>query len=361
MKERLAICVGIFAIMALSNAIVPILPSYGQGVTLQSGIYSAYFLGAFTLTLPAGLLTDRYGSAVIMRYGLLVSVLSGILVSLYLEPVFTIAARFIEGIGAGLFLASSLAYINSLPDHEIMSGYFLASLNTGLICGLVAGGILAVISPVHTAGIILFTVLCLLSILLIVCMPKRSLPRQSKDLRIILVNFISGYRWLWYSSIIIIGTTGVIANLYPGFPGVTPDKAGLWIACMNLSTVITVLVVARLNLLPIPAIRTAALIMTLGAVVSFFTPIGFLIVGAAAGIVMISQIAYLAETGESQGAAMGLFSMTSYLGMGLLPLFAGFIAESTSIFFAFLFTACAAFSVALTISRCPCRNKPAQI
>ena len=40
--------------MALSNAIVPVLPSYAEGSALQGVIYSAYFLGAFVTTFLAG-------------------------------------------------------------------------------------------------------------------------------------------------------------------------------------------------------------------------------------------------------------------------------------------------------------------
>jgi hypothetical protein len=92
-----------------------------------------------------------------------------------------------------------------------------------------------------------------------------------------------------------------------------------------------------------------------GIMLSFVSPAGFLVMGALAGIVMIAQMEFLAGIHSQQGAAMGLFSTTSYFGMSVLPFLAGIVAEATTFFAAFCLTALAALSVALTIGRCNCR------
>ena len=61
MRERLPIYLGIFGVMALSNAIVPVLPAFAMGAALQGSVYAAYFLGAFLTVIPGGLLSDRAG------------------------------------------------------------------------------------------------------------------------------------------------------------------------------------------------------------------------------------------------------------------------------------------------------------
>jgi ACDE family multidrug resistance protein len=99
----------------------------------------------------------------------------------------------------------------------------------------------------------------------------------------------------------------------------------------------------------------AALFMAAGMIISFYFPAGFLVIGAMAGVVMIAQMSFLAQASDHQGAAMGMFSTTSYLGMSMLPFLAGFIAETTTFSVAFCATACAALSVSLTIGRCSCR------
>ncbi|MDD1696336.1 MAG: MFS transporter, partial [Methanoregula sp.] len=133
MRTYLSLFFGIFAVMALSNAIVPVLPSYGGTSAIQGAIYSAYFLGAFASTLPGGLLSDRYGRVPVIRIGLAITFASGLFLSVLISPVPVIVVRIIEGIGTGLFVAAAMSYVNTLPDHEKMSGYFLALLNAGLV------------------------------------------------------------------------------------------------------------------------------------------------------------------------------------------------------------------------------------
>lgn len=347
MKERGIICLGMFAVMALSNAIVPVLPSFASGSTFQGAIYSAYFLGAFVLTLPAGLMSDRHGRVRVMQLGLVVSVVTGFLLVTSSGPLVITFVRFLEGLGAGLFVAASLAYVNSLADHERMSGYLMASLNSGLIFGLVTGGLLGAYSALPGAGLLIFTFFCLLSLLLSLGLSEQPLPQHDRPVRTIITDILTGYPHLWYSAVVLIGVTGVITSLYPGFSGVTPDTAGVWIAGMSLATIAGVLVFSRVEIPPLRTIRFAAGLMAAGIICSFFTPVGFLVVGALAGTVMIAQMAVLAEKCSHQGVAMGLFSTMSYLGMSILPFLAGIIADITGLFPAFCFTAAAALSVIL--------------
>jgi MFS family permease len=81
------------------------------------------------------------------------------------------------------------------------------------------------------------------------------------------------------------------------------------------------------------------------------------IIGIGAGVVMIAQMAFLAQVKDHQGVAMGLFSTTSYLGMSALPFIAGLIADSAGFFYAFCLTAFFAGTVFFTIGRCDCRQQ----
>lgn len=357
MKARITACLGVFAVMALSNAIVPDLPAYASNPSLQGAIYAAYFLGAFLLTIPAGLLSDKYGSMTVMRAGLIVTILSGISLILASGPYIMICARLLEGIGAGLFVASSMSFINSLPDHERMSGFFMASLNGGLIMGLVAGGILTGYLPVSSLGLILFTSVCIIPALSSISTGYHNLTPKEPKSAPVLPAIISEYRWLWYSAIVLIGITGVATSLYPGFSSAPPSIDGIWIAAMSVATIMTALIVSNLELPPIPTIRMAALIMAGGILLSYYTPTGFIVIGALAGIIMIAQMAYLADAKrQQQGIVMGIYSATSYLGMSMLSFLAGMIAESTSFFIAFSVTALACVSVSVTIGWCSCRK-----
>jgi MFS family permease len=357
MNERLSICLGVFSVMALSNTIIPVLPLYAASSTIQGAIYSAYFFGACIITFPAGLLSDRYGRVPIIRSGLVITLLSGALLFLLSSPMVVIGVRFLEGIGAGLFVAAAMAYVNSMPDHKQMSGYFMATLNLGLVLGLVAGGSLVTHFHVPGIGISLFTILTIIpAVLSVFLVDPHFVPVHTGDTCRVITTLLMDYRRIWFSAIVLIGITGVITSLYPEYSDMSPDTVGIWIAGMSIATIVAVLFISRLTINPVIVIRISAILMAGGILVSYFSPTGFLIVGALAGVVMIAQMALLAQARNHQGAAMGLFSTAGYLGMSLLPLFAGIIADVTTFFIAFCVTALVAISVFLTIGSCDCHQ-----
>jgi MFS family permease len=353
MKTHISLFFGVFLVMALSNAIVPILPSYAGSSFMQGAIYAAYFFGAFMSTLPAGILSDRFGRAMMIRSGLALTVISGILLSVFMSPVPVLGARFLEGTGAGFFLAAAMSYVNSVPDHERMSGYFFALMNAGLVIGLVVAGWLGAHFVNPAAATLLFASLTIIpagSSFFMRDMPVSQKKTDYSDL----ARFMKEYRWLWYSGVILIGITGVVTFLYPRFSGVSSDVIGVWISGMSIATIGSVLVASRLTLPPVPTIRWCAFLMAAGVGISFFSPLGFVVLGVLAGIVMIAQMAFLAVVTDHQGVAMGLFTTSSYLGMVALPVMAGLIADVTGFFSAFCATAVLALTVAFTIGRCAC-------
>ncbi len=354
MRTRLALFFGIFAVMALSNAIVPVLPDYAGQSALQGAIYGAYFLGAFVTTLTGGILSERYGRVPLIRLGLGITVASGLLLSVLTSPLPVLGARLLEGIGGGFFVASSMSYVNSMPDHERMSGWFMAFLNAGLVGGLVFSGWLAARFTDPANGILFFTGLSLIPAVASYFISELPAGTSARGYPAVLITMVRDYRWLWYSSIILIGITGVVTSLYPKFSGYAPDSVGIWISLMSIATILAVLVSSRLSLPPVPAIRWSAVIMMAAVMVTFYSPLGFVVLGLLAGIVMIVQMSFLAGIKDHQGIAMGLFSTTSYLGMTILPVIAGVIADSAGFFYAFCTIALVAITVFFTIGRCRC-------
>jgi MFS family permease len=352
MKNAFTLFSGIFFIMALSNAIVPVLPAYADSSSMQGAIYAAYFLGAFLSTLPAGTLSDRFGRIPLIRSGLVITVASGIFLSLISAPYPVLAARFIEGIGGGCFVTAAMSSINSRTDHVKMSGYYMALLNAGLVMGLVLAGWLALHSGNPTTGILLFSLLALVPACTSFFMGDAGQPAAPFNPAVFL-SFVRDYRWLWFSSVVLVGITGVVSSLYPQFSGASSESLGYWIAGMSVATIGAVLAASRAPLIPLPAIRWSAVLMAAGVLFSFFSPWGFAVLGFMAGIVMIAQMAILAGVREHQGVVMGLFSTTSYLGMTILPFLAGLIADMTGFFSAFCIAAFLAILVAVTISRSP--------
>ncbi|NYT06858.1 MAG: MFS transporter [Methanomicrobiales archaeon] len=359
MRDRISLCLGVFSVMALSNAIVPILAGFGDSTISQGAIYAAYFFGAFLLVLPAGFLADRIGEIPLIRTGLVLTLVSGLLIMALPSTLLLILFRLMEGVGAGLFVPSALSVINARPDHEAGSGSFMAMLNIGLVAGLIGGGWLVEVSGMLMSGIMLFTLAAAVPALFSFFLrpgPARDLPPESaSDTLHRLVRVTREYFWLWLSTVVILGTTGALTVLYPEFSDLPPGILGFTIAAMSLATAIAVVIVSRLHLPPIPAIRVAAVGMAVAVMLVFISPVSFIVVGAIAGVVMIAQLAFLATAEARQGVVMGLFNAASYGGMSLMPFLAGFIAEISSFFIAFLVVACSSVVVAATIGRCRCR------
>ena len=166
------------------------------------------------------------------------------------------------------------------------------------------------------------------------------------------------YFWMWFSSVILIGITGAVTALYPQFSGNSPETIGLQIAAMNGATAIAVLLVSHIKFAPIPTIRIAAIFSAAAVIASYITSWAFIAIGVFAGIIMIAQLAFLAEAGTEQGTFMGLFNTSSYLGMTIIPFFITFVAELMGFLVSFLITACLCLVVAGTIGFClQCRTK----
>ncbi len=356
-KASLAIvCLGIFAVMALSNAIVPVLPAFAGQSAWQGAIYAAYFFGAVISTLPGGVLADRHGSVPVIRVGLLMTVAAGILLFFITSPLLVIILRGGEGIGAGLFVAAALSYVNSRSDHTHMSGYYMAMLNLGLVLGLIVAGLLAVRFAQPALGIGVFTLFALVALAGSAVTGNYLVFFAGSGDTALLSVFIRDNLWLWYSAVILVGITGVVSSLYPKFSHDAPDTLGLWIAGMSIATIIAVLVVTRMPLSPVPVIRWSAIFMAAGVLLTYVTPLGFIVLGALAGVVMIAQMAYLAGVSDHQGLLMGLFSTASYLGMAILPFLAGIIADTGGFLAAFVVTAILGGTVAVTTGWCRCRS-----
>lgn len=353
LRTKLSLFFGIFCVMALSNAIVPVLTSYGSASSLHGMIYAAYFLGAFVTTLPAGILSDRLGRIPPIRLGLAITVTSGLFLAVTHDPLLVLSLRFIEGIGAGLFVAATMSYVNSDPDHVRMSGWFMASMNAGLVAGLLMSGWLATFLSLPATGILLFSFLVVVPAIAAFFVREPEIPVTLYPVGTV-SRFIIQFGWLWYSAIILIGITGVVTSLYPKFSGAPSDILGIWIAGMSIATIAAVLIFSRTSLSPVPTIRCVAVLLGIAAIITYYSAAGFLLLGALAGVVMIAQMAFLATVPRYQGVLMGLFSTTSYLGMALLPVLAGFIAGTMGFFVAFICLAAAAVTVAATIGFCSC-------
>jgi predicted MFS family arabinose efflux permease len=354
MIQRLSLLLGVFAVMALSNAIVPVLPAFAEGAALQGAIFSAYFFGAFLTVLPAGLASDRIGRVPLIRVGLLLTIASGIAIIFFPSGVPMIVARGIEGIAAGLFVSAGLAWTNSAENHEELSGYFMAALNLGLVVGLLGTGWLDTIVESPLAGVILFTGITAVPILMSGLLREQE---RGDTLTVNLPDVIKNYIWLYFAAVVLVGVTGAVSALYPEYTGEDPVLLSVQIGLMNIATIVTILLASRMHFEPVPTIRISAIAMAVAVAGCYVTPWAFPIIGAVAGFVIVASLSFLAQTRIRQGVVTGLFNTSTYAGFTLLPFLGGLVAEAVSFFASFIFLAIIVASTALTIGRCRCRYR----
>lgn len=358
---------GIFILMALSNAIIPIMPALENELHVQALIFSAYFFGAMLITFPAGLVSDRVGQIPVIITGLLLTSITGSFLLLTSDSLMIILLRLFEGIGAGLFVAASLSWINYQASHVRLSGYFMATMNLGLLAGLMAGGWLTELTHDLSHGILIFTLLSFIPLgmgCIFVFQKNRNhteMRRTSEDtdLRILIHDaggMILRQAPLWYSVIILLGITGFVQAFFPELSGLSSAEIGTALACMNLATIITSLLAPRLRFEPVLMIRISSIMMGVLALVFVQIHISVFLIGGLAGLIMVSQINYLAAAEEHQGVAMGLFSTSSYAGMTLIPSIGGQITSISSFMTASVFICMLALICVIIIGRCRCRG-----
>jgi MFS family permease len=354
MLQKLPILLGVFVVMALSNAVVPVLPDFAEGAALQGVVYSAYFLGAFLTVLPAGLASDRIGSVPLIRAGLLLTLASGVLILFFPSDLPLLVFRVVEGIGAGLFLSAALAWANSQLPAGQLSGYVMASLNLGLVVGLLATGWLDAAFDSHLAGIAFFTVLAIPAAGMSVFVRESERVGFAKA---DIAGIVRNYFWLFAAAVVLVGMTGAVAAVYPGYTGNDSSVLALQLATINIATVVALLVTPRLALRPAPTIRAASLLMAAAVLAGYVTPYAFPAIGALSGVFIVAVLAFLAETRIEQGVMTGLFNTASYAGFTFLSALAGLVAGGIGFLAAFVLLAGMAAVVAVPIGRCRCEYR----
>ncbi len=352
--SRIAIYLGDFATMALSNAVVPVLALITPDVVLQGAVYSAYFLGAFFMVFPAGWISDKIGRAPLIKIGLAGTFVSGIMIWFFVgDPLVTIGLRFLEGLFTGMFVSSSLSYVNSETDHTKLSGMYLALMNVGLVAGLVFSGILAVLHPY--AGVLVFGFLTG-SAFLAGLFFRDSPGFVSVIVPIRMIFSITQYhKWLWVTLFIFAGTTGVVTSMYPEMSGYSAEISGVVTALMSGATAVCVYAVSRLTLFDsLGVIRRSAVLLAVSVPLVFFTPLGMILVGAVFGVISVAVMNYIAGTPHPQGVMNGLYTTMQYAGMAALPFVTGLIVLPIGYLGVFILVGVVILAGGLLIVRCPC-------
>lgn len=353
LTQAVLLC-GALMTMALSNAVVPVLNQIASDAVLQGAVYSAYFLGAFLMVVPAGWLSDKIGRRPLIRAGLAGTAAAAVLLWVtYPEPAAAVLLRCVEGVCTGMFVAAAMAQVNSAREHKRLSGEFVALMNIGMVAGLILSGWGAAWHPY--AGVVVFGAGVVLAAVLSLGI-RETAREDSGVLRATEVGgVIFSHVWLWFAMFSFCGATGVVISLYPDLSGFSADGTGMITALMSIATAVCVYAASRFSYFDsLSILRTAGVVMALSVPVVLITPLGMISVGAVFGVITVAILNYLAETRLPQGVMNGLFTMTQYAGMAFLPFGAGLLLTAAGYLPVFFVTAALVLAAGLLVVRCPC-------
>ncbi|AKB85007.1 MFS transporter [Methanococcoides methylutens] len=337
--ERFLLYSSVFVIMGLSNAVVPVLPELAAtdqttSVTSTSLLYSAFFLGALFTMLPFGILSDRFCSMKFVIFGLMLSFISGIFISVSNNFTILVLARFIEGASCGAFFPAAFSRLALFTKKMRYIGEFNFLLNGGLAAGVAVTGYLAQIGIKY--GIYLFVILTAFTLAFafyyLVC-PTRiqnSEELSGKDVlsaRAYLSFIISRSSLsIWIISFLLAGSSGVLVSLYPEYSigTLTKTELGIAISLLYISTMFSSLTIARFNYSYYELIKKGIIIATIGILLTIYYPMaGFTVIGLGSGIMLLGLPLAITDIKIEHGIAMGIYNTCIYAGLALMPLIAG--------------------------------------
>jgi len=364
----------VFAIMALSNAAIPILPELSRGESIAASlIFSAYFTGALIAMLPSGILADRYGNTRLIHTAAVLTLTAGIILTLSNNLWLILLARFTEGLGAAAFFPAAFAILAEFEKKEQYIGELNFLLNLGLGAGVFVAGIFAETNMKN--GIVIFTTLSIIPLLLIWKLSKetkKEIARSDQStvgLKQILAKLRSTriYRTLrkhqlnpksqtrtkrytslrtkktmsilirpgllsvWITAFILFGATGAIISIYPDYAAekIGKDELGIYLSTVYIGAMITSIIGGHLKIQHDTVVRTGVLAAGIGALTTIVHPIGFALIGAGAGLGLIGLVSGIANLATERGITMGIFNTCTYTGLAALPILSGIAISIT--------------------------------
>jgi MFS family permease len=357
--KKLVLYSSVFALQGLSNAIIPVLPELAGGDSGGSAIsnllFSGYFMGALLALVPMGIMADRIGNLKVIRFGMLLTAVSGFFIAFSDSPWILGISRFLEGVGCGAFFPAAFSILAEWEDSQQSLGEFNFLLNAGLAAGVFFSGMLAGFG-IKTA-IISFTFLAGLSCSLLLSKAGELLSSNRKEkkftpserenplryqhdtsllpeLKFYLEKaretlFRTNFGKIWGIAVLLYGTTGLLTANYPDYSAgfLTKPELGLAISASYLAAMLSSLIAGRTSINSKNIVGIGIILAAAGIFLSVKLPLlAFFLIGAGGGTAVVGLITAVSRI-SSSGFAMGLFYTGIYAGLGLGPVLGSFFLE----------------------------------
>ena len=338
------------------------IPLYADQLGASRGeiglLFSTFTITAALLSLPSGLLADRFGRRNLVFASMLALGLSQLIAGSTNDVRVLFAAQLLGGVGGGAAQTAVMAALADLVPMERMGrsmGWLTLSMQTGFLAGPAVAGILlrwltlqqdllVTTIPVGVALVLSFWVSSTggrRGVRLEIAKPLRALSRQSGFAGLVIALLAATVLWGTYNAYIpVFGKRGL---------GLTGTEVGYLLAIQAVVNGATRVPAGRLldrvsqksRVVVATTIGFAAGLLVLPHLAGFWVPALLLVVTVpliATAFIAIGLVFVQMATADSRGTAMGVYSAVLFLGLGAGPaIFAPLMNRS----FVFGFTACA--------------------
>lgn len=247
----LLLCFIAFATFFCSYLRIPVLPlfavSLGAGPAQVGVINGAFMLATGVLSIPAGLLADRFGARIPAVGGILAASLSSFLVTQCNTPGQMASAYLLFGVGLAAFIPSMLSQVpSSFPAERLGQayGWYSTAMYVAITIGPATGGYLGKTIGLRPVFYLSGTLLSLVALVALFCLPRSPGSRRHDTRALLAAGFsVLRNRVLVASLLVTWGAAmgfGIFLSflpLYASGKGLDPAQVGLVFAGQALSNV----------------------------------------------------------------------------------------------------------------------------
>ena len=210
-------------------------------------INGAFMMATGVLSIPAGLLADRFGARILAVSGILAASLSSFLVTMCTTPGQMASAYLLFGVGLAAFIPSMLSQVPSTFPAERLGqayGWYSTAMYVAITLGPATGGYLGKTIGLRPVFYISGAILFLVALVAFVCLPRSSGSRRQEP-RALLVASCSLLRNRTLGACLLVtwGTAmgfGIFLSFLPLYAtgkGLDPAQVGLVFAGQALTNV----------------------------------------------------------------------------------------------------------------------------
>ena len=335
----LLLCLIGFAVFFSSYLRIPVMPLFaatlGAGPAEVGIINGAFMLTAGLLSIPAGLLADRFGRKVPIIAGFTATAASSLLVTRCHLPGEMAIVYVLFGAGLAAFAPGMMSLVaDVMPSQQLGKayGWYTTAIYIAMTLGPATGGYLAKALGLREVFFVSGGLLILVMLLALVVLPEGP-PRHKTDLQAALS---SSFELLHNRSLLacLLATVGscigfgvflTFLPLYAALHGYDPAQVGLIFASQAITNVVGRIPIGSLadrvdrhRLVAVGLILLAVALAAMGQVVQLGQLMVCAVVmgmGMALSFTAIGAlIAELVPTAQ-RGLAMGMYNSCIYLGM----------------------------------------------